>query len=90
MISVVDSATGRPIADSATGLLASATFSDSLWHDHYVPDSVLYSAAGPDVYAAAVERPGYQQWLRSGITVSTGSCGRPIPAHITALMQPAP
>jgi len=92
VIAVVDSASGQPIADSATGSFASTGVSDSLWHDPYHPDSLLESNLVPaDTYAAAIVRPGYRQWLKSGIVVTAGgTCSAVSPVNITARLQPSP
>jgi len=86
----VKRSTSITLVDSASGRVASATKSDSLWHDHFVPDSILYSPLGPDTYAVAIARPGYQQWLRSGIVVAAdGSCLGFAPVNVTPRLQPS-
>ena len=88
--SVLDSITGRPIADSATGRFAWTESSDSLRHDPFYPDSLLVSGGGAGTYAVAIVRPGYGQWLRSGIVVARTSCGGFVPIELSARLQPAP
>ena len=92
VIVVMDSVSGRLIADSATGRIAAVTYSDSLTHNASDPNSALESGVlGADTYAVAIVRPGYQQWLRSGIVVATsGACGAATPVQLTARLQPAP
>jgi len=89
-ISVLDSITGRPIADSAIGRFAWSESSDSLRHDPFFPDSLLITSGGAGTYAVAIVRPGYEQWLRSGIIVPATACGGYNMVAIGARLQPAP
>ena len=88
-VAVVDSITSRPIADSASGFVRSSTFSDSLKHLSFLPDSVLFGDGGVGAYAVTVARPGYQSWFQIA-DVTLGSCGELQITNLSARLQRLP
>ena len=82
-----DSGTHANLVDSARGVARSGTYVDSLRR----VDSVLWGGAQIGTYNVTVERPGYQQWTRSGVQVTQRTpCGMPVSVHVTALLQSNP
>lgn len=89
-VNVTDSVTGLARADSATGLVQSGSYSDSL-----LPfggtTNLLFAGDRLGTYTVTVSRPGYAAWSRTGIAVTTqGVCGNVLPVHLDAPLQPAP
>jgi hypothetical protein len=88
-VEVHDSITGAARADGATGTVATATYADSLHHDG--SDTTLYSGDRLGTYQVLVQRPGYVDWDRMGIVVSTtGTCGNVLPVRLQARLVPTP
>jgi hypothetical protein len=89
-LTVTDSTTGAGIADSAYGLIVSGTYSDSL--HHVVPSPTLLIAGDSlGTYSVTVQRPGYADWTRQGVSVSqVGLCGNVLPVALDVPLQPLP
>jgi hypothetical protein len=80
-VSVVDAASGQPVACSACGWVIENAYSEALegFCHPSLPDSVqdsrLYGAwerAG--VYTVFIVKPGYRSWSRSGVEVTEDEC----------------
>jgi hypothetical protein len=88
-VEVHDSVTGEPRADAATGTVATATYTDSLHHDG--SDTTLYGGDRLGTYQVLVRHPGYGDWNRTGLVVSTtGSCGNVVPLQLEVRLVPTP
>jgi hypothetical protein len=79
-VEVRELGTGRPLADSATGIAQTGTYTDSLRPFQFdsVPPGKLVSlqAYGPaGTYRLELQRPGFQPWVREGIRVTRNRCG---------------
>ena len=86
---VLDSASGTSIADSAYGVVQAGADVDSLRRT--APPPVLLGGTKLGTYQVTIDRPRYDEWTRTNIVVSQqGPCGNTIPVRITALLQPAP
>jgi hypothetical protein len=89
IVAVIDSVSGLSIADSARGVakLDTAIYSLRL----QTPPPRLVGGTELGTYQVVIDRPGYREWLRSGIVVSRrGGCGNPISAEVVARLQPSP
>ena len=89
-LGVRDSASGAPLADSATGTVSTTSYQDSLHHVAGV-DSLLFGGNQLGSYTIVVRHPGYLDWTRSGVVVSReGRCGNVIPVELATLLVGAP
>jgi len=77
-VEVRELATGRPLADSATGVARMGTYVDSL--KPFTRDTSgkltglqAYGPAG--TYRVELARPGFEAWVRDGIRVTANPCG---------------
>jgi len=89
-VTVTDSASGLPLADSTTGNIVAGSISDSL---HHVSDTsaVLYGGDQRGTYDVSLSHPGYAPWSRQAVAVTQlGRCGNVVPVALTALLQPLP
>lgn len=88
-LTVVDAITGAPAAGGATVVVRSAGFRDSVVLS---PTAAGYSVgedrAGAGTYEFVVRKPGYQEWIRSGVRVRADQCHVTEPAQLTAALQP--
>jgi hypothetical protein len=82
-VAVVDATSGLPLGEAS----ASATRwrSSYLFDDQSASDS-LYLFAPSGTYTVTVRRSGYQEWVRTGVTVrdSGGSCPAPVTESLEA------
>jgi hypothetical protein len=86
---VTDSVSGRPLADSALGLVQAGSYVDSLHHVSTSP-ALLFGGQRLGTYQVTISRTGYSPWQRSGISVTqTGPCGNVLPVQLNARLQPA-
>ena len=79
-VEVRELGTGRPLADSATGIAQTRTHTDSLRPFRFdsIPPGKLVSlqAYGPaGTYRVELQRPGFQPWVHDGIRVTANQCG---------------
>ena len=87
-ITVLDSVSLSPRADSAFGVIQAGSALDSL---HRFAESVLYGGTNLGTYQVTIHRPGYRDWSRTNIAVSKqGPCGNTIPVELTARLQHTP
>ena len=87
IVTPLDSGTHTNVAVGARGVALSGAHVDSLRR----VDSVLWGGANLGTYQVTVERPGYHQWVRSGVHVTRATeCGMPVSVPLTALLQPTP
>ena len=89
-VTVTDSISGNPLADSTTGSLQLGSVVDSLQHTS--PTSpVLYGGDQLGSYDVTVTRPGYALWTQRRVAVKhEGPCGNVLPVALAARMQPGP
>lgn len=77
IVTIIDSATGEPRAESASGVARDGTFTDSL-RPHAFNGTAMTSrqAAGerPGNYTVTIVAPGYRDWQAAGLRVSRGDC----------------
>lgn len=75
LVRVVDATTRESVAAEARGGWSTGAVSDSMRH---VVDpngeSVLAVFGPPGTYQLHVQRPGYPEWVRSGVDVRGGAC----------------
>lgn len=89
-VNVTDSITGLARADSATGLVQSGSYTDSLLPYGSTPN-LLFAGDRLGTYSVTVSRPGYATWSRTGIAVTNrGACGNVLPVQLDAPLQPGP
>jgi hypothetical protein len=79
-VEVRELGTGRPLADSATGIAQTGTYTDSLRpfrFDSISPGKLVsLQAFGPaGTYRLELHRPGFQSWVREGVRVTRNRCG---------------
>ena len=87
IVTPLDSSTRTNVAVGARGIALSGSYVDSLRR----VDSILWGGAQLGTYQVTVERPGYNQWVRSGVHVTHATaCGMPVSVRLTALLQPTP
>jgi hypothetical protein len=87
IVTPLDSGTRANVAVGARGIAVSGSYVDSLRQ----VDSVLWGGSQLGTYQVTVERPGYHQWVRSGIRATQEwQCGMPVSVRVTALLQPTP
>jgi len=88
-LGVRDSVSGAPLADSASGMVVTVSYEDSLHHTG--GDSVLFGGNQTGVYTVTVHHPSYADWVKSGVVVyRTGPCGNVIPVQLDALLVRSP
>ena len=86
------------VLNASSGLrLAGASAEATRWTSHFTfigesgtADLELYGPSG--TYSVSVRRAGYQEWIRTGITVrnSGGSCPGPVTESLEATLVAAP
>jgi len=92
-VQVVDSITGQPAAEDASGAVHERSFVDSLRPYSRGSDGTLlsfsaaYGRAG--TYRVEVRKPGYRDWSRQGVRVRGGDCGVET-TRVRAELQPEP
>ena len=71
-VDVRDSLTGQPAAAGAIGVAAEGSYADTL--DAFSATSLggAYERAG--TYAVTVRKPGYREWRRDGVVVTSDPC----------------
>ena len=97
LLEVREAGTGFPAAHDARGAVRDGTYLDSLrvvgWEGGIPsPSTELLMGAAldrPGQYAITLEKPGYETWQRSGITVGVGTCGTD-QVQIPVLLVPTP
>jgi hypothetical protein len=95
-VRVEDAASGRPIAEGATGLARDGAFSDSLrvvgW-DGSGAERVATTLGGvyerPGRYSIEIQRPGYARWDTTGVRARKGSCHVEL-VRLVARLKPLP
>ena len=74
LIQVQDPATGLPAAEGAGGSISEGAFTSPLVR--YGEDRLAPQATGrPGTYTVVVQKPGYQDWTRTGVQVREAECG---------------
>lgn len=91
MVEVHDAVTGLPAACDATGKAEDGGLVEALspGADCAVDPTFLYLSGihRPGTWTVTIERPGYQPWVRDGITVVREGCGL-VPVQVRADLQP--
>ena len=86
VVSVLDSASHRLLADSAHGTVQTGAYADSL----HLKSTVLVGGTQLGTYDVTIDHPRYHQWTRTNVQVSElGRCGTIISVQLTALLRPA-
>jgi hypothetical protein len=93
VVTIVDSVTGDPRAAQSSGVAQEGSFTDSLrplGFDGQPPVMVSRHAADEraGIYRVTVHAPGYRDWERSGLRVSSGDCHVQTRAVIARLQAP--
>ena len=77
-VEIRDTESGRPLADSASGVIRNGLYVDSL--KPFRADSAgrlvalqAYGSAG--IYRVEIRRPGYQDWVSENVRVTENHCG---------------
>lgn len=79
-IEVRERGSGQPLADSASGVAQTGTYTDSLRPFAYdsLPSGKLAALQGfgpAGVYHVELQRPGYASWTTDGVRVTANRCG---------------
>ncbi len=89
-VTVLDSTTGVPRADSALAVIRDRGYVDTLRLVGFYgsePASLGGSNGRPGVYELTITRPGYATWTATQLMASEGACGLE-GARVTAHLQP--
>lgn len=77
-VTVVDAATGKPVADSARGIVRDGEYEDSLTVYVFAADGRPTTLRGaderPGVYSVLLAHPRFELWARDRIQVNDGRC----------------
>ena len=93
VVYITDSATARPLAGAALGVVRDGTFLDSLRPRLFAESGVMLARAGanerPGTYRVSLTLPGYRAWTSASVMVTRGVC------HVNtqtlqARLQPVP
>lgn len=78
VVGIYDAASGRPVADSASGTVVDGAYTDSLRPFEWDSSMVLVARAAayerPGSYVVTVGRSGYHGWSVSGVAVTRNVC----------------
>lgn len=88
-LTVLDGGSGLPLSDAS----ARATrWTSSHSFELQTASDSLYLFAPSGTYTVTVRRTGYQEWVRTGVTVrdSGGSCPSPVTESLEARLVAAP
>lgn len=81
-----DAVDGEPVTEGLTGHLLQGDYAELM----VVGSNQLYGAfERPGTYAVVVTAPGYQDWVRTDVTVEDGGC-HVVPVEIRADMERSP
>ncbi len=89
-VTVLDSATGLPRADSAVAVIRDGGYVDTLHLVGFVgsePASLAGSNGRSGVYELTITRPGYATWTATQLVATDGACGLE-GVRVTAHLQP--
>ena len=92
-IDVRDAVTRNPAAEGSIATAREGSFIDTLRTQPVVPPQGSLSVYGvyerPGVYSVTVTKPGYRDWLRSGVVVNKDEC-HVITVQLEALLEAIP
>ncbi len=96
VVTVIDSVTGAPIAEIASGTVQSDpipiyvdTLRVAVWNAQGTPIALAAADARPGIYTIRLQAPGYRDMVLSGVHADANYCTVVTTARVLARLQPA-